>query len=63
MATHDWLASVLDDLEEYCDQNGLAETRPLIEMTKRVFASEIRALEPSRMALHDHLASANRQRT
>jgi len=59
MANHDWMSGVLDDLASYCERNGLDETLALVELTKRIFESELRAVSPSKMTLENLLTQAN----
>ena len=59
MTTHDWISDVLNDLQVYCKKYDLDETLSLVQLTRRIFESENRAIHPSTMTLEDHLRAAN----
>ena len=61
MVNHSWMSDVLDDLTSYCEKNGLNETMALVELSKRIFESELRAASTSTMTLEKILTQASQQ--
>lgn len=51
-----WMKDVLQDLEEFCEENRLVEIRKSLEMTEKVLDEEIRMREEKQLFVPQSLA-------